>query len=231
MRLTCPKCATDIRAKDVNINKLVAVCAQCDNVFGFGDEFPGQMRSVEPIETPRPQNMRVEQRGGELILFWRWLDWTVIPLIGFAVIWNVFMFGFFGGFRGEDNMTSLTPLICPHFWVGLFLIYYILASLFNTTTVMVSHREVKIRHWPFPWRGSKTVEISSLKQLYSGDYFGGNKNRTRYFAVNMVVKHDGHKRLVGGLKSAEHALYIEQEIEKFLGIQDKPVRGELSRRG
>jgi len=34
---------------------------------------------------------------------------------------------------------------------------------------------------------------------------------------------------VGGLTDTEQVLYIEQQLEQFLGIQDKPMPGELPR--
>ena len=36
-------------------------------------------------------------------------------------------------------------------------------------------------------------------------------------------------KLVSGLLSSEEALFIEQEIEKYLRIDDEPVRGEIPR--
>jgi hypothetical protein len=33
-------------------------------------------------------------------------------------------------------------------------------------------------------------------------------------------------KLIGGLEKPEQAVYIEQQIESFLGIVDHPVQGE-----
>ncbi len=35
--------------------------------------------------------------------------------------------------------------------------------------------------------------------------------------------------LLTGLETPQHAMYIEQELERHLGIEDRPVRGELPR--
>jgi hypothetical protein len=35
---------------------------------------------------------------------------------------------------------------------------------------------------------------------------------------------------MGGLEAPEPALFIEQQLEMFLGITDRPVPGELERR-
>ena len=44
----------------------------------------------------------------------------------------------------------------------------------------------------------------------------------------MVTKANTKKKLLSGIQSDEQALFIEQEIEKHLGIEDKAVRGEYS---
>ena len=44
-----------------------------------------------------------------------------------------------------------------------------------------------------------------------------------------LVKDGGQQALVKGLTDSQQALYIEQELERFLKIEDRPVRGELSR--
>ena len=44
----------------------------------------------------------------------------------------------------------------------------------------------------------------------------------------MVILKNGRQfKLIEGMKSADKALYIEQEIEYFLKIDDRPVPGEV----
>jgi hypothetical protein len=46
----------------------------------------------------------------------------------------------------------------------------------------------------------------------------------------MVLRQDNvRETLVKGLTDADQALYIEQELERHLRIQDQPVAGELPR--
>ena len=46
------------------------------------------------------------------------------------------------------------------------------------------------------------------------------------YEVHLIDRNYKHAKLVTGLPSSEHALYLEQEIERFLHIADRPVRGE-----
>ena len=45
----------------------------------------------------------------------------------------------------------------------------------------------------------------------------------------MITPDDRKVLLVPGLSRADHALYIEQEIEKALGITERKVLGELQK--
>ncbi len=45
-----------------------------------------------------------------------------------------------------------------------------------------------------------------------------------------MVTRDGRQgKLLSDLESSEEALYLEQVIERALGIKDQPVRGEIPR--
>ncbi|HEX7009469.1 MAG TPA: hypothetical protein VF184_05775 [Phycisphaeraceae bacterium] len=48
-----------------------------------------------------------------------------------------------------------------------------------------------------------------------------------HYRVRVELVGGRRKHLVKGLTKPEHALFIEQELEKALGIQDRPVAGEL----
>ena len=55
-----------------------------------------------------------------------------------------------------------------------------------------------------------------------------NKNSVSYtYEVHMITSTNTHKVLLKKIDNAEQALYIEQEIERHLNIQDEAVRGEL----
>ena len=53
--------------------------------------------------------------------------------------------------------------------------------------------------------------------------FGGSPE----FDAKVTDLYRGTTSKLSGLDTSEQALFIEQEIEKFLGIEDKRVKGEL----
>ena len=235
MKLDCPKCAAEISAKNMNLDRMVAKCSHCHSVFSFADQF-GAPATTKKLNAPKPEKVIVENWGGGLVLRWRWFHWTFLLITVFAVFWNGMMFSMVGASlftASEGNFRSLFPFICfPHFWIGLIMIYYVLTGYINKTTVMVDHSQVTVRHGPLPWWGNRQLNTAEIVQLYTKQnlsrYHRGNA-WTGNFEVHAVLKQGTHQKLLSGLDSSEHALFSEQVLEDYLGIVDYPVRGEYGR--
>ncbi len=232
MKLDCPKCAAEIPAENMNLDRMVAKCAKCHSVFSFAE----RVSTVKAkLPAPQPDKIIVENLGGQLTLRWHWFNWHILLVTGFAVFWNGIMFFGFGGaiFSGEADFFAVFPFILfPHFWVGLAMIYYAISGYINKTTVNVDYDQLTVRHGPLPWWGNRHIEPSHIVQLYS------KENRSNYrrnnvwsgnFEVHAILKQGKHQKLLSGLDSSEHALFVEQTIEEHLSIADYPVRGEYGR--
>jgi hypothetical protein len=78
--------------------------------------------------------------------------------------------------------------------------------------------------------GNKQFKADLLQQLYTKRHVSHSKNGTSINYELRVTTTDGRdEKLMGGFNKQEQALFIEQEIEKFLGIEDRPIRGEVER--
>ena len=89
---------------------------------------------------------------------------------------------------------------------------------------------LSIRHVPLPYLGNKTVEASDVKQVYSKERISRSRRGGSVTYEVHALTHSGRNlKLLSGLPNSEQALFIEQEIERFLRIQDVPVRGEIAR--
>jgi hypothetical protein len=44
--------------------------------------------------------------------------------------------------------------------------------------------------------------------------------------VSALLRDGRERKIMSGLDSPEEALFVESEIEKYLGITDRPVAGE-----
>lgn len=98
-----------------------------------------------------------------------------------------------------------------------------LAAMFlNSTVVTADARGVNVRHGPFPSLFARRAALQKeyIDQLYSSQH--GAR-----FAVLAKLKSGQTLPLVAPLVSAEQALFVEQQLEKILGLSDFPIAGEL----
>jgi hypothetical protein len=113
--------------------------------------------------------------------------------------------------------------------VGVGLIYVCLACILNTTTIRADSGQLTIRHHPLPWPGGRTnLDTHNIKQLYVKRHVSHSKNGTRTtYQLHAITQEGRRKKLLTGLNDEDQALYLEQEIETHLGIENTPVQGEL----
>ncbi len=230
MKLSCPECGAQIPADNINLDRMVAKCGECNAVFGFGDQFgASDQRSVARLPVPRPANVQIEQDGAELRFTRQWFSPAMAFLALFAIFWNGFMAVWFG----IAIMSRLWPMALfgtLHGAIGLFVAYYALAGFLNSTMIRVGMGEIEVTHGPLPWFGNRRLETAAIAQLYVKEVLRNRRNSTSLTHEVHVARRDGgHVTLLSGLESSEQALYLEQEIERSLGIKDLAVRGEIAR--
>ncbi len=232
MQIYCRQCGAPIKAENVNLDNMMAKCDQCDAVFSFADMYEGvsakpkHEHEKELIDIPMPSGITIDSSGSRLLIQRRWFHWSTIFLLIFAVLWNCMIWGVFVPVFSDLNNTPVWFLL-PFIAVGLFLIAYVVFNLVNSTAIEVDAQAVVIQHKPIPFPG-KYIGCADIEQLYTRRHVHSSKNGTSYtYSLNIVVPGGKTQRLLGNLSTADQALFIEQEIERFLGIEDRPVRGEM----
>jgi hypothetical protein len=116
-----------------------------------------------------------------------------------------------------------------HLAVGAYLTYTVLTGFFNRTTIRIDREEFLVHHDPFPWPGEVKVAVSELGQLYCTKKINRGKNSTTItYQLKALLKDGREKKLVSNLDSPNVAVFLEQQIETLLKIDDQPVVGELS---
>lgn len=237
MQLRCASCGADILGDDIHVEFAIAKCRQCKAVMDLaGRGAQVQQAPAEAFEArerpkvPIPVRFEVVPGPGALTIVWTWRSPKFYALLGFALFWDLFVMAWIGGvISAGAGVMGLFGLL--HAAVGAGLTYYCLGGLLNRTTIAVGQGYLNIRSAPLPYL-RKNLELPSreLKQLYCEEREHHGKNGTTYsYAVNAVLR-DGRKQpLLVGLDELGQALYLEQQIEKVLNIQDEPVAGEASR--
>ncbi len=251
MHLNCPECNTPVTADGVNIAKTIAVCKSCDNIFAFEDELtrPGELAVVPELKSierdpdlpPRlkeeiyhiPPGIEVLKIESMLEIMINWRRSGKYFILFFAIMWNL-MLGFmiisaFASGIGTEGFLLMLFML-PFIGVGGYLLYSGLGQIFNTTYVTVNNRHLSIEHKPLNLltKRDKFMNRENVEQLYVRRYSMGTSNGQKVYAYTVMIQlNDGKSHiLVQGLRSLESARYIEQEIENYMNIEDKPVHGE-----
>lgn len=234
LELTCKRCGAVIREADVQLELALARCAHCGTLFSLkGAQQPVSVQqAVSQARRPlveMPKGITVQDTEMGLAITYRWFNLTTIGLIVFAVFWNGFMlFWHTMALMTSAYMMSLFGLL--HTAVGIFVGYIALAGIFNTTTITADRETLSIRHGPLPWPGNRQVPVHTLTQIYCQENISHTRNGTQYsYELAAILQDAGRQKLVGKFNTPLQALYIEQELERYLGIQDVPVSGELLR--
>ncbi len=237
MQITCKQCGGEIPAEHINLDRLVAKCAECNAVFKFSD--PSQKeRTEQPTEKPEAPvspDIKVKnlgRHGIELQIPRRRNKPPTMFLLIFCLMWGgTTVFRWMSTlFRGDwIGLLKALPI------EGLFAflpIYILLAFSLNRPVIKLSRQKLAVKRRPFPTLG-KRLRTKEIDQLYCKEHLVHRGREARPFTTCELyaVTSDGkHKKLLSNLDEA-NALFIEQEIENYLGIKDRPieVRGEVDR--
>ncbi len=229
MDIKCPHCSRTVSSENINIQTCIAKCGYCGAVFGFAGQVPGagvfgpSKRAVE-----MPDDYTVATEGADMVIVRRWFSRKYLFMLFFCVFWDGFLAVWYvGAFKGNGPMMmKLFPLL--HVGVGVWLTYYTLAGFVNRTKVTLNSCEFRIKHYPMPWPGSLVLPRQEIDQFFCEEKLSNNRNGASYSYNLSVVMAGGKKlKLVSGLDTPEDALFLEQKIEGFLGITDRPVAGEM----
>jgi predicted Zn finger-like uncharacterized protein len=231
LRLSCPECGAEIPASNINLDRMVAKCEACNTVFSFDNKFAAvhNVQTLNRLDVPRPSRVEVQNTGAELIFRWRWMTATIGVAAVFALMWNGFLAVWFT-IAILSRIWIMALFGTLHLLIGLYLAYYVISGIINSTTVKLGMGELAIEHGPMPARGNMRIPTASILQLYTKEVQSRSRNSVNTYYELHAATNDGKSvKLIGTLDTSEQALYMEQEIERYLRIEDQPVRGEVAR--
>jgi hypothetical protein len=106
--------------------------------------------------------------------------------------------------------------------VGLagWVLYTAAAGMLNRTQVRIASGMVHIEHGPLTWPGRQIAQLYCRRRLQ-----GARRRLHEVYEVCAVTVDRGSVRLLGPLRDPDEALFLEGEIERALGIADRPVTG------
>ena len=243
VRIRCVGCSKEIPAEDVHLDRVLAKCVSCHAVFDFSDQVgkPGAIPSEEKRkrdrgEIPMPKNLVVDEGMQSLQIVRKWSRGPAWFFLFFSGFWNSIVSVFVvaaasGMMKDEQGMGPgcfIWVFLTPFILVGLGTGYAALALLLNRTTIKVEGNELKVLNGPLRWPGTKTLDASQVSQLYCEEYVAYKQNNSpQYrFKVKAILLDGARVDLIPGCEDAGQALYLEQLLERHLGIEDRPVKDE-----
>ncbi|MEL6269274.1 MAG: hypothetical protein AAFV33_27770 [Chloroflexota bacterium] len=167
--------------------------------------------------------VRTLKIGDRVELRREWFSFYSVPLFAFALVWS--------GGRLLTIMQSIRGEFAPGRGMGLMegiafgvaatgLLYYALASVFNTTRVWVQKDALHVRTLPFPLRLPAHIDVGrilAVDVVDSGARFRGF-NGPITFNLNVYTDDGDRRTLFHGLNVRSDGLFLKQELEFILGL-------------
>ncbi len=231
--LHCPVCGSVIPGQEVHLALSVARCVSCSAVFDLAGRTPSPQRPPPRTQVPLPPLFQVEDQGhAGLRLSWKWFKPQALFLAFFCLFWDGFLVVWYGIAAGmEDPPLVMVLFPLGHVAVGVGLTYWTLAQFVNRTWIEASRNRLQVRHGPLRWKENLDLPGSELVQLYGLEVIHRGKNGVSVtYSLNAIDRKGVQRKLLTGLVDLEQVLWLEQALERHLGIEDRPVDGEVARR-
>ncbi|MEX2171004.1 MAG: hypothetical protein WD851_16920 [Pirellulales bacterium] len=234
----CENCGAPI---EVRPRELAIVCRECGYEQRLSGVDPGleparqqelktsPVATAEPLEplVPQPSGVLIDDDGYRLRIRRRWFSFGYIPLLFFCIAWDSFLFFWYAAAFGDPNAPWLMVLFPVfHVAIGVGLTYAVLAGLLNTTTITADPQELVVRHRPIPWSGNLNLPVQEIRQLFVKRE-KARRNNSEAYSLHALRTNRRQVKLLSGLVDASQGQYIEQEVERHLGIAPERVKGEV----
>lgn len=233
MRVKCKSCHEYVDSANIDLARSIAKCDHCGEIFNCADQLKVVASSGSSFpsrpEISLPKNFKVEYVNGGLRITRRWVGGAVFGLLVFCVFWDGFMIVWYtvAIMQKQWGMAAFGTI---HALIGVGITYGVICEFVNRTEILITQGKIQIQHVPLPTFKAKEFDIGQIAQLYTKQEISQGRNSTSIrYDVRMKTRDGKDQKLITNLSEQEHGLYIEQQIERYLGISDTPVQGEAER--
>lgn len=232
--LKCPSCASPLSADDFDSQHGFIKCGYCKALMTLPKaaerKSEGGSAFRERGEVPMPARVRLENTAHGMAILRRWFSPAILFLVFFCIAWDGFLVFWYSMAFAMNGPFIMKIFPIAHVAIGVWLTYFTIASLFNTTRIAAERGELVVKHGPVPWAGAKRLNASEVDQLFCKEKVSRSKNGIRYtYGVWTAMKDGSSAKIIAANLEMDQALFIEQQLEKALGIRDREVPGELTR--
>ena len=220
-RLSCPACTEALNAEHIDLPNNVAKCGSCHVVFSIAEEVEGlKVKQETKQEIFRPEGIDLFYYKGEMEIT---LPQNIHGLEGFLLGMFIMLAPLATLLYFKKGISVYFPIF---FAIGtLFFLYRLFTYSKAKTYIDINDRSLTIKHRPNNLKKDKAFPAEDIDQIYLKQAADGSG----YFTLHMIVngpKGQQHQKLIT-VNTLSKAKYLEQEIEKYLGIEDRKVPEEL----
>ena len=230
--MICRNCGAGLEADRIDSSLGIVTCSHCGSLYDIPNDHsdvPAGSASNAPAakkvraEVALPSRFKLRRNAGSMEVTWSaggLFQALVLSLIA-------------GGFGYVALTSGMTWLLL----VSIALLYYAAVQLVNTHRLRVDSAQLRITQGPLPWLGNKRCNSTDIKQLYVTEHRPPKRDKPDQHPAAQAPDHyrllanthsNGRITILNALASPEQALWLEQEIERLLGIADERIDGEHS---
>jgi hypothetical protein len=160
--------------------------------------------SLETARIAIPEGFEIEDDAGTFRIRWKWSRVVALPLLLIAVAWDAQLISRYAGSlsRGEAS-PAMVPFPIPQLALGVVFSYIALAFLVNSTFIEVGQGELRVRHRPIPFPGTRTISVADVQQLLCVQRTG--RRGTVFYDVVARIAPGRETKLVTGLATDREA--------------------------
>jgi hypothetical protein len=105
----------------------------------------------------------------------------------------------------------------------------VISGFVNRTVIRVAGGELSVWHGPLPWPGNQRLLTADIQQVYcaAARRPRGDSGCSKTYNLIAVTGKNDEVPLLGCLDDVEHGLFIEQQLERHLKIQDQCLPDEV----
>lgn len=216
IKIHCPSCKEEVNTADIELRDKLAKCNSCNGIFSF--------KANRDIAINNRKDKILQPEGIEIFHFQNELDISFQHTTGMEHIAMSAVVGLLGlellafGILG-DALIALY-LSIPVFIAAIFFIIKFIAARKNKIYITIDDQYLSVLHRPYKFSFPKDqyFKISDVDQIYIKKNF--------IYAIINTPNGQKHVKLTPMIKNKSKVHYIEQEIERHLGIVDRVVPEE-----
>ena len=215
MRLMCPECNADIAAHNINVQKMVAVCGDCDAVFRFTvDAAKRKRRKVK-----QPPHIQMAESPERMVLRFQ----RVYNQDERGLLWGDSVFALLLPVLLLVALRASAPILVV-FMIAAWMAaaWYVQAALrFNQTTITRDADRLAVGYGPLPWftgAPNLSLESQSVTEIICEQTTESRESAssTRFYHVR-ARRVDGDTVTILQAMPEDYAFFIAQELNTVVG--------------